>query len=575
MTRDPRSPGFDDPTIEQLVRDVVGEWSMPPVRLDAPGWRERVRSSRTRRLAAAGGWFGRLGQAATAAIALTVVGALVAVVITRPPAPGKTPEPTSGSRPSPGTQATPLPKIYLPGSEPDPAFVVMRGEGGDFSGVDLATGSINGPLTHKSSSSEVRDDGTGSILCLCVADSGSIGGMATDMVVSLDRYDTRGKLSSSRLIAQFSGEPDPRDEGTFIPERPAHVLTWVGFSDDGKYGLVGWSERAHPVWHSGVLVVDVGDGSILSRQDLPDATDGEGNTRRMVEAPRFVGTIGDGRIAIAQGWYEWSPPASEMSSYAPSNAIFTASFRGGVLGEAAIVPAANSCASVVKRAGPLPDGGFWIACTDGGAGLTLLRRFNLDGSLRGDVRVTGSGGIETDPTAVSADGSTLFVWDPRAAELSRVDVATGDVTSGKGTAASETGPMVALGNWLAPAVAAKSWLRSGLTVSPDGTRVYALGVHDGVSGPETAGSAGVFVFDATTLQAITIWQPTADYVSIAVSPDGRLVYAAGLPGVDAAGVRAARQQASITVFDASDGSIRVIAGQLGSDALSFLTTRLP
>jgi len=71
MTRDPRFPGYDDATIEQLVRDVAGEWNMPPVRLDAPGWRERVRSSRTRRLAAAGGWFGRIGQAATAAIALT------------------------------------------------------------------------------------------------------------------------------------------------------------------------------------------------------------------------------------------------------------------------------------------------------------------------------------------------------------------------------------------------------------------------------------------------------------------------------------------------------------------------
>jgi hypothetical protein len=575
MTRDPRLPGYDDATIEQLVRDVAGEWHMPPVRLDAPGWRERVRSSRTRRLAAAGGWFGRLGQAATAAIALTVVGALVAVVITRPPAPGKSPQPTSGDRPSPGAQATPLPKLVLTGDEPNPAGIVMRSERGDFTRVDLKTGSVNGPLTSKSSASQVLVTEDGKVLCLCVAASGSIDGMPTDMLVSLERYDSRGKLSSSRLIQQFSGEPDPRDEGTFIPERPAHVLTWVGFSDDGKYGLVGWSERAHPVWHSGVLVVDLGDGSIVSRQDLPDATDGEGNTRRMVEAPRVLGSVGDGRVAIAQNWYEWSPPASEMASYAPSNAVFLASFRGGVLGAAASVPAAGSCSSIANRAGPMANGGFWIACTDGGAGLTVLRRFNPDGSLRDDVRVTGSGGIDTDPTAVSADGSTLFVWDPHTTKLSRVDIATGQVTSGTGTARAEPGPLMALGNWLAPAVAAKSWLRSGLAVSPDGTRVYALGVRDGGSGPETAGSAGVFVFDAATLEPTTVWQPTADYVSIAVSRDGQLVYAAGLPGVDASGARFARQQASITVFDASDGSVRLIAGQLGSDALTFLSSRLP
>jgi hypothetical protein len=575
MTRDPRFPGYDDATIEQLVRDVAGEWNMPPVRLDAPGWRERVRSSRTRRLAAAGGWFGRIGQAATAAIALTVVGALVAVVVTRPPAPGKTPEPSAGDRPSAGAQATQLPKIFLTGDEPNPASVVMRSERGDFASVDLKTGSVNGPLTSKSSASQVLVSEDGKILCLCVAASGSIDGMATDMLVSLERYDSRGKLSSSRLIEQFSGEPDPRDEGTFIPERPAHVLTWVGFSDDGKYGLVGWSERAHPVWHSGVLVVNLGDGSIVSRQDLPDATDGEANTRRMVEAPRVVGTVGDGRVAIAQNWYEWSPPASDMASYAPSNAVFLASFRGGVLGGAAIVPAASSCSSLANRAGPMANGGFWLACTDGGAGLTVLRRINPDGSPLADVRISGSGGIETDPTAVSVDGSTLFVWDAHATRLSRVDIVTGEVTSGNGTARAESGPMVALGNWLAPAVAAKSWLRSGLAVSPDGTRVYALGVRDGGSGPETAGSAGVFVFDATTLERTKVWQPTADYVSIAVSADGRLVYAAGLPGVDATGARFARQQASITVFDASDGSIRLIAGQLGSDALSFISTRLP
>jgi hypothetical protein len=85
-----------------------------------------------------------------------------------------------------------------------------------------------------------------------------------------------------------------------------------------------------------------------------------------------------------------------------------------------------------------------------------------------------------------------------------------------------------------------------------------------------AGSAGVYVFDAATLDPITVWQPTADYVSVAVSADGKLVYAAGLPGVDAVGRIKLAQQASITVFDTSDGSVRLIAGQLGGDALSFL-----
>lgn len=577
MTRDPRSTAYDDATIEQLVRDAAGEWTMPPVRLDAPSWRERVRSPRARRLEAAGGWFGRLGQAATAAITLTVVAALVAVVLTQPrQEPGKTPEPSSGARPSasPGAQATTLSKLLLTGDEPNPAIVVVRNERGDFARVDLTTGSINGPLTGKSSSSQMRVGAGGSMLCLCVAESGSIGGMPTDMTVSIDRYDTRGKLQSSTAIQQFSGEPDPRDESLFIPERPAHVLTDIGFSDDGRYGFVGWSFRAHPVWHSGVLVIDLSSGLIVGRLELPDSTDGVDNARRVTDAPRVVGTIRSGTVLIARGYYEWSPPASQEPSYTFENHVFTASFDAGRLTDAKLVPNASDCGGSVVRAGSLPEGAFWLACTTGGPQLTAIRRLGPDNALLGDVRISGSAGVDTDPTAVSADGSKLFVWDPTSGVLTSVDLASGDKTSGKGTAAADEGPLTALGNWLAPNAAAKSWLRGALAISPDGTRVYAIGIKEGSGDRGMTGSAGVYVFDAATLDPITTWQPTADYVSVAVSADGRLVYAAGLPGVDASGGLKLAQQASITVFDVTDGSIRLIAGELGGDALSFLSTTL-
>ena len=268
MTRDPNADANDDEAIEQLVRDVAGSWTMPPVRLDAPTWRDRVRSQRARRFAAAGGLLGRFGQAATAAVALTVVGALIAVLLTHPQTePGKTPQPSTGTTPGPtrGAQATPLPKILVTGDEPNPALVVVRTERGDYARVDLTTGSIDGPLTSKSSYSELRLQDGGTMVCLCVSESGSIGGMPTDDTVTLDQYDSRGKLTSSSPIQSFSGEPDPRDVGVLIPDKPAHVLTNIGYTPDGRYGFVGWSVRAHPVWHSGIVVVDMRDGSIVSR----------------------------------------------------------------------------------------------------------------------------------------------------------------------------------------------------------------------------------------------------------------------------------------------------------------------
>jgi hypothetical protein len=574
MTRDRRPTDYDDATIEQLVRDVAGEWTMPPVRLDAPSWRARVRSSRGRRLSSAGGWFGRLGQAASAAVALTVVAALVAVILTRPSTDSGKPPASPGTGPSPtaGGRATALPKIWITGEEPDPTIVVVRTERGDFARVDLSTGLINGPLTGKGWSSALRVGSGGAMVCLCVEESGSISGQPTDDIVTFERYDPRGKLTSSLPVERFSGEPDPRDEGVFVAEHPAHVLTEITYSADGRYAFVGWSERAHPVWHSGIVVVDMDSGAIVSRLALPDATDGEGDTRRVVGAPKIAGSIGGGALLIARGWYQWAPAASQNPAFTSENEIYRSSFADGAFGDPRLVPTGSDCGSVVNRAGALPDGGFWLVCSNGG--LTVVRRLGADNALLGDVHVAGGEGIETDPTAVSADGKTLFVWDPSAAALTRVDLATAHKTTGNAIAAANSGPLAALGDWLAPSAAAKSWLRGALVISPDGTRIYAIGVRGSLDEPSMGGSTGIFAFDGTTLEPVGSWPPTADFVSVAVSADGRFVYAAGLPSVDATGESKLDQQASITVFDTTDGSVRLIAGKLGGDALTFISPTL-
>ena len=88
------------------------------------------------------------GQAATAAVALTVVGALVAVVITFPQDPGKSPAPSDGSTPraTDGAQPSALPKLVVNGDLPAPSRVVVETEPGNFATVDLAVGSLGVPL---------------------------------------------------------------------------------------------------------------------------------------------------------------------------------------------------------------------------------------------------------------------------------------------------------------------------------------------------------------------------------------------------------------------------------------------
>jgi hypothetical protein len=197
-----------------------------------------------------------------------------------------------------------------------------------------------------------------------------------------------------------------------------------------------------------------------------------------------------------------------------------------------------------------------------------------------DVRVIGSvdgGGAAGSTAAVSPDGRALFLWNPSTLVLTRVDLESGDVTTGAATAASSRpfDPLTALGRWLAPSAAAKVLLSSGIALSPDGTRIYALGVEPGATASdEFGGSTGVLVFDARSMANVGRWDPTADFVSLAVSPDGRFVYAAGSPRYSADG-RVTNQPASVTVFDASSGEVRLIAGRLGNGFLVFPTTVLP
>ena len=218
----------------------------------------------------------------------------------------------------------------------------------------------------------------------------------------------------------------------FIPDQPPHVLTAMGFSKGGRFGFVGWSLRAHPVWKSGLLVVDLQSGEIVSRRDLPDMTTGDGDSRRVLDAPRVVGSAGADALVIGRSWYEFTPPDSDRAIYTNDVDAFRASFAGGTVGDPVAVPGVAGCGDTIRFGGGLSDGGTWVVCTRGGAFQTIVRRVAADGEILPDVRVAGEEGIEGDATALSRDGSALFAWDPASATLTRVDLASGETATGEG-----------------------------------------------------------------------------------------------------------------------------------------------
>lgn len=572
------SPTLDDAEIGRLVHTIVDGWSMPPVRLDQPGWRERVRSPRARRAAAVESWTGRLGRAAAAALVLTVGAAMLGVWLTRPLGPASEtarPSATDRASSSPGLGPDPgpsqLPKLVIDGDLPSPSSLVVNVEGG-FSVVDLARGTIGNSIAAGQYGTEVRRSPDGSLYCLCLGGDTFESGSFTHVTVTWTPLDEAGPVGPSVPVGDFTGVPDPRDAGN--AQQAQHVAMRVSYGPDPGIAFVGWAAKDRETWLSGLLVVDIADGSVLQRFDLPVADDGSDTVRRGLDAPRVVGSLDAGRLAVARPWYTWSPPASQNPSYLSGADLYAVERDGGTLLGAQPVTAATGCADGATAAGPRASGGYWIGCIGYQSLVTIVRRVAADGSVVGDTRMRSAGDLG-DPNATiaaTADGTAVLQWNPTAKVLTRVDVETGDTTVGTGdaTATRDVGPLAWLGRWLTPTASAKVLLSSALAVSPDGTRAYALGIDVSTSCCDFGTSAGVFVFDTSTMTQVGHWTPTADFVSIAVSGDGRFVYAAGSPQFD--GGARILQESSVTVFDATNGSVRLLAGQLGRGFLLLPTT---
>jgi hypothetical protein len=225
----------------------------------------------------------------------------------------------------------------------------------------------------------------------------------------------------------------------------------------------------------------------------------------------------------------------------------------------------------VADSGPIDDSSFYVLCWASNGGVTL-ERLGSDGKSIGKTSLSGSEAELDGLTQIARWGDSLYLWQPVGGTLIRFDLRTGEhrKAAARIAAVPPSDPLAgigrAIGRWLAPTTLAKVLIEPGLVISADGRTAYALGVR-GLTG-ESLGSLGVYVFDTDAMQQTTHWQPTADYVSIAISGDGRFVYVLGQPGSDAAG-NVTSDEASLTVFDSSTGGIVAIAGQLGSQWLLF------
>src|SRR3954447_10734588 len=572
MTRDQirsdRPPAaMDDDALAELVRATAADWTLPPQRLDRPTWHDLVAVPRSGR---ARGRLPRIAIPLVGAVAVTVALAFSAVWLdgTRPSAiVGASPSPT---RPSTAT-ARPAaldPKVIVNGAMPDPANVLVAAAE-DYRVADLSVGTLGpdvfGP--HTGPTTVVARPG-GGWLCVCGDWDGSDrGGPPSRLKVTLAIADAAGTLQSETTIRELAGRAGPT-----LPSAAQEELVdgHTSISPDGRFAFLGWSvHEASDGWKVGIDVIDVAAGRLSGSSGPPNPPSVTDDGRPITHVAPEVGLAATmGSLLVSGFWFV----AGEQDSPPSGVDHWSASFDGTSIAALAATRPTRAPACEERAAGPVDAQAWWVVCSTDGT--LRFDRVAIDGTLLGSTPLPPFDGLST--SLVDPAGKTLYMWGPTARTLARIDIASGAASSVTGKVAAAGDPIsdlaLAVGRWIAPRATAKVMVEPGLVLSPDATRVYTLGVDLGNG--ETVASLGVFVFDAATLEQIAHWQPAADLTSIAVSPDGAWLYAAGQPGFSPSGA-ATGDPASVTVYATGDGSVRLTAGRLGFEAISFPRPLVP
>lgn len=561
MTRAPLSPRrrttLTDDELGGLIRDAADAWRPPPERIGRRAWQDRGHRNRASVPV-------RLAAGLVVAIVATLVLALSApyLGLLRQVGVAPTRAPSSvGATPS--AIATPLPKVALYG-DPLPANRLLVGDY-QYEILDLSTGTLSGSIGPGAGCDSIGRTGDGAFACTVVDRTDAQGPVR----VRLALVDTSARTTKVLTLAEYAPDAFPQAEDA--------VAARTMMDPSGTLVYVSHVVRHQGSWDIGIDAFRLPSGSPLGTLEVAriPATGGlvdmPGGAIGKVVDPELVAPelriAPDGRHLVARS------DLVEVQGPATSH-FWSISIDGqGHMSYPRSWPSGSSGGGLDECLG---DDGFASASVyylECGPDLgTSLRRVDLAGKMLGETHIPSE--LQTYPlvSALDRNAGALLLWSGVTRSIARVDLTTGALT-GPVTAplASAGGPLGALGavaggisDWLAPTAAAKIFLQPGIVISPDGSRVYALGLAQGEPGPLK--STGVFVFDSATLHQVAHWSPTADYVSLALSADGKLLYAAGS---GEGSLPTTVGQASVTVFDTATGKVRAIAGQLGESAVYF------
>ena len=537
-----------EPTIEG---DVEGPLRLQPVVARPDGWRGRS-----------------VNLIAVGLVGFVVVGLILgtafdnnsgpatspsAVAVASAPA---TPTPRPTRRPTPRPLATPLPGLEIYGSDQPTDRRLVFGNGLEI--LDFRTGSLRS--FGRTYEDVVWRDGE-TYVCVCVIRDN---GVNTSTAVGLEfgRFDQSGERLEQRDIVALDGIVP-------VPEMTEGFNVTATMDAAGTTLFVVDAVRRPPVWQVELHVVDVASGDLLDSAIL-DSFPVDLEEPVPSASPRLDGSPPDGvyvwanMIAVAPeggtAYVMVGRSDVRRGEWTGSNVEYLVPIREGETADAIEVPSdvslgpERSCLGrpsfvdsellVQVCGGQRVSGQYWT-----------VRRLTTAGESLGDWPI-GAAGV--DGSAVSSlidrDRRSVYLWDAFRHLVSRVDSDTGRATEGVVEDALVPGDREQSG---------RGWVGvdPGLVTSGDRTRLYALGLEAGTG--DAARSTGVWVFDATTLELLDHWPPRALLTSLAVSDDGRFVFAVGAAGYDADGNENSRWHASVTVYRVSTGEISLLYGDIG------------
>jgi hypothetical protein len=581
----PRHPETLEQTLDTAQRArltaMVSDWHLSEESKVEP-WQARIADRRAGR-----GWGARLGlvgRSTAAALTLTLIVALVAALLnTRvglQPTPSQPPSagaPAVGGSTSPSRSAhprplaTPLPSLAAFGPAIAPRSLLVQG-------IETQAISIPGGQVHRlaasptgTTSAQILPLPDGRYLCACGQDTVTAESYTHQVTVKI--MDASGAIQRSFSAGTYLGTIDPTVSG-------AEAATYAALSPDGTTLLQAYAFLTSAGWQVGIDVYDLASGARQQRFSLglvPLVTTtalsgiaspiGWGPLVEIAPDGRHLvlalPTAADNATVVAERWWSAALSSDRLSSpvaFPPDASTLKGTdcltFGSTGLGLAGAAGAFASTDLYVEQCGY--------------GSQQRLRRMDLTGRSLGDVALPADFG-QTGPAAAAIDTANgiYYGWDPFSGRLLRIDVATGQIDGSVLIAkpsAETADPLAALGRWLGPSALAKTDLAPAMALSPDGGRLYLIGsTADAFAAVGT--STGVQLVDARTLALLDHWPPSADLDSVAVSGDGNLVYALGAP--------AQGQPASLTVYDAAGGQVRLVMGDLGSDQLTFSGPRQP